>query len=1014
MTDKQFFLIGGRVVFTAGTRQPLVVNAPSPATGTNPGTGSGSASGGTTPAPTPTVGTITGVAITSVNGTTAGYTWNAYTAAAVTEYSAELRPRGGAAGTSDAWAGIGRWAGPPGSKGGLADASAYELRIVAYNGTAVVAVSDPVAFTVGTVAGTGTGAGAGTGAQTGGTLPSGGSTSGALALIAKVQVPRAVTEPVVRFYQGFAPGEMGDGDRLVAALPDGTPVPLRPAARRRTWPAAMGGGVRGRTYDATLPGTYAAGQVATLTLTKQAGAADLGTAKTLAQIRADSDLKIVFSGYELGGPFQVRLNDLIDGGAPARPWGNNPTWGLDVVSANQERVSLRAWAFLRRVSDGAIHRTLKGTLYVDWVRGGGGGYLLGAAWVQDTSYGAHPAGTVGPADGPKRLRFVVEAFDGSRFLHAWGGTRDPRARTRPASAFHDSVYDPAAGQALGLDWDCGVGVGLQGAVPAGLSTGTAYYARWTDNGLGLFLNRRDGSRVAFGGAGGDVTVFPVMHSYAGQGGYGRHTDDVGRVWTGSGADPSTWFEHDQQHLFKRSRLVPPYRDDVARSPMGGTPRTHTPGEVYGGVIWAIGSPSDNPTDSRLGPIPYYAVRWLMTPHDPVSRAAALSQAVSWADFPTHFRDERSGGPVVTSRGPNGDGVTYPGQAPVNPDFASFLNDTLGSPPFGAAQKAAWRGSVENQHGYEEDYQNANGWAHTPNYWQVPYLITGDQAWLDLGVSTAATTGYLWNHTHAAKGTTYTPVITGQQRGIGWAYRDLSNVDSFLPDDDVDRAVFEDYLRIQGKFWAGRVDEAPGRHLGKPYLPGENNDIGGRPFQEYMLAMMSGMIYWRNQDPDWRKFLDCTGRYIMGAFDDQALNANGQARNGGWLANEYGLHGNDFQNVTGGGANRIWGSIDEMLRYSNEPAFGIPQAGPSPYPQYGLRRDDNDFNNDTYSYNAIAYVNMLLGALAIWSSAGIPGAKRVRNQLLRRIYDGTLREVPVNSNQGPIPQYALGPVPGSPE
>ncbi len=856
------------------------------------------------------------------------------------------------------------------------------------------------------------GAGTNAGTTTGGTLPTGGSTSGALTLAAQVRVPRGVTEPVVRWYQGFAPGEMGDGDKLVATLANGTAVPLRPSAKRRTWPSAMGGGVRGRTYDATLPGSYTAGQVVALTLAKQAGTADLGTAKTLAQIRADSDLKLVFSGYELGGPFQVRLNDLIDGGAPARPWGNNPTWGLDVISANQERVSLRAWAFLRRVSDGAIHRTLKGTFYVDWVRGGGGGYLLGAAWVQDTAYGSHPAGTVGPTDGPKRFRFVVEAFDGSRFIHAWGGPRDPRARVRPASAFHDNVFDPAGDQPLALDWAAGTGIGFQGPVPGGLNANTAYYVRWGGDGVAFYLNRRDESRVAFGGAGGDVTVFPVMHSYAGMGGYGRDAVDIGRVWTGAGANPETWFAPDQQHLFKRTRLVPPYRDDINRTGMGNSTRVHTPGEVYSDVIWNIGSPSDNPTDSRLGPIPYFANRWLLTPHDPLSRSLALTQAVSWADFPTYFRDERSGGPVITSLGPNRDGNTYPGQAPCNPDFASFINEVFGSPSFGAAQRASWRGSIENRHGYEEDYQGSNTFAHTPNYWQVPYLLTGDQAWLDMGIATAFSAGYLWNHRHAAKGVGYTPVVSTQQRGMGWAYRDMTNADSLAPDDDHDRVVIEDYLKIQGQFWANRVDEAPGRHLGKPYLPGDNNDIGGRPFQEYMLSMMAGMVYWQNQDPNWRQYLDCISRYIMGAFDDEARNGAGQLRYGGWLANEYGLHGNDFQNVTGRGVNRIWDSTDEMLQYSNEPDFGIPQAGPSPYPQQGLRRDDNDFNAATYSYNGIAYVNMLLGALAIWSSAGIPGAKRVRNLLLRRIYDGTLKEIPVNSNEGPIPQYALGPTPDS--
>lgn len=102
----------------------------------------------------------------------------------------------------------------------------------------------------------------------------------------------------------------------------------------------------------------------------------------------------------------------------------------------------------------------------------------------------------------------------------------------------------------------------------------------------------------------------------------------------------------------------------------------------------------------------------------------------------------------------------------------------------------------------------------------------------------------------------------------------------------------------------------------------------------------------------------------------------------------------------------------MLCYSSEPDFELPPASPASYPDVsqGLRRLQAVFDDSGSEYAGNQYVMMLLSALGIWATAGVSDAGRVRDQLLRRLHRGTLKEVQVATRRGLVPHWAIAPAP----
>lgn len=841
--------------------------------------------------------------------------------------------------------------------------------------------------------GAGTGGGTGTGTGGGGTAvpPTGG--TGAFSATYPWHVMSGGTDIAVQRVIGNAPGEVPAGSRLTAVV-DGAAVTVQDLAPAPPWPD---GSRKAGVVSLTLPGARAAGSTANVVFGSTAGAPDTSVAKTKETIAADSNFELRFTGFDLGGDtFVLRMNDLISG-ASAFPYGTNPSRGLDVLDAGPERTRLRGWAFLRRASDGAIHRTLKAFLYLDALKSGA--YRAVVRWVQDPIYGAFPGGTVGPTS-PTRINFIVELFNNGSRVAAWGGPNDPRAKTGAgATVLNNSRFAPPAGFPAADDadfdgrrWTYGIGVAFTGGVPAGVDPARVYWPKGTDSGIALWTRRRDGTNAAaFGAGSGNVTVFPVMHSFIWSGGIG-HGTDLHPVWIGPGTKPVVQPGHDRVHMFQRSRLTPPMRTDLTQDPVTGrAPRLHTPGEVYSEDIWFIPATGDDGHVSRIGWMPFAHARLLYTPQDPVLWADAFSLGVSWADFPAHHTDERAGVPPVTDYGPNVDGVTYPGYAPVNGGLSSMLNgDMNASPMLNPNARPNWDASSEFSHGYSEDYQMPNAFAHTPDWWYTLYLLTGDHVWLDSGMYNCTAAGMLFNHQHASEGFNYSPIVTGQPRGMGWAFREWSNFLQVAPASHYYRRVVSTYQTTNFTFYASRSRVSIGRSIGKIYAVYQESpyeDWGGRPWHDFMLALAWGMGLWRTNDANLRAALEVNKNFLCGWFDDQAI-AGSQ-----YFTNEYGISSNDNNNRFGRGAGHVLQSPREVIE---------AHAGYAPPYPAGIVGDAAPNS----------YVAMYLAATAVWATCGIVGPARTRRQQLVRIF-GTEREIsPYYGSIGLMPHYAIVPGPGA--
>lgn len=868
----------------------------------------------------------------------------------------------------------------------------------------------------------------------------------------------AIRRPPVTVGHGFAPGEVPAGSRVTLSTPLGERVAVQQDAEN-AWPD---GSLRYAVLSFVAPESFCPGRVCTYFVGAEAGTPDRTPIVALADLAGRSDFRLRLSGHDFGADvFEAAVNDLL--AAPCFPYGVNPTRGVDAVAVGPIRQEWRFWCFPERVSDGAIHRTLKVWLYVRyWPRLEA--FEIVPRVTQENLYGAHPAGTAGPSL-PTRQAGIAELFNGGARIAAFGGPADPRAVRVPVSAFTNtpSRYEMPAVQKLGFDWAGGVGVGLKGDLPIGLNGTDVYwpmdlkgagklafaqsrartheqgnavlpggYTAWTANASnagdanatvvtpdGLVLERvtvgvtgatppmaatpfqdpiQDGTAawravtLSWAGTGGSgtVTVYPVVHCFAGTGWIGMEAD-ARPVWVGPGAKPDLMVAHDELHLTRRTRLVPPYELGLQRVPLSGLPAAHEIGAVRSSVIWNIEATSDGGEVDRIGWLPYNHAAVLLTPFDSVRDRAVRRLALSWADYTIWWTDERAGMPPVLNAGPAGDGVTYPGFAPCNETVFLYTKGNggvgVGSPAFGGYE--AWPSMTRgpNASGYAWNYNTLNSGAHLPNFWVVPYLRTGHQVYLDMGaanaISVVASQSPIYTRNRTIGARRYCGIISGQQRGMAWAYRELSNYLHLAPSDASLRPMILDIARDNAEFFRDYMDHSPGRHLGLPFFagdPGSINpaaDMGGRPFQHYMLAFSLGMVLWRGDHPQWRPFVDAYAGYIVDTFDDARIPGCG------WLSNEYGLIPTDQQNLRGSGVTP-WASTAEFLEKSSEPAFSIPAAGAAPYPVTGLRRNGATYQTpQAIGGVATDYFSLLMAAQAMWQTVGIRDVARVRRQLLSR-------------------------------
>lgn len=889
---------------------------------------------------------------------------------------------------------------------------------------------------------------------TGGTGTGGGTTPAApapLDITARFKIGSTRTGVPLHYVESFGPGQVPAGTRIYGALDSGANVPVQMSAMAY-WPD---GSAKTAKLALTIPGPRAEGAIVPVRLRTSQGTPDNTPCITLAEIAARSDFRVRCHGHDFGAEeYELRLNDLIaegvGGWTPSQSGTNYPTAGIEIFGAGPEMVDFVAWAYVRRTTDKAVHKTYKVRLYVTYFKSADGFQVL-PEWEQPNSYDGLPdsVATAGPAR-PQRIAGIVELYDGQTLIHACGGPNDWRATTVPAANFNAatglltypagarlgfSANVPSFG-AGGVPWGFAAGEGL---LPSGVLTTEAYYPgyhgsdrtkgplwrfRGAVNGSGAGLAapaafvasaastvknyvantsvagntlvssngayyvcrtsgtagvgapgpsgtgaaltdggdgtaRWENATAAFGSpGGGTVRMYPLAHSYAGSGGTGW-TREMRRVWVGAGPQPWAQVGLDFSHAMRKTRMLPPMDYEAAANvpKLSGALAEFELHQVSVPNIWNIEATGDGYTEDRIGPMVWSHGRALLLWDDPVAYRRALVMAGTWGDFQHRFRDERSGQWVVTTRGPADNGVTYPGHAPVNMGFhfsvlaAKENNPSLarGNPAF-APNFPRISGPLmlyRDCAGYHYEYNDMGGAAHLPNPWTVPYILTGDAAWLHMGSGNALMqAGQAWRNGGAISPNqdtalgTFAPIIgIPQPRAIAWALREMTNLEMLAPDSWPNKQIVRDILTQNIKFYRVNAEKNYVRHLGLPTWSATTTyDVGGRPYHIGMMYYMLSHMRWRYGGTEWANDLDvvlaCMDKYFVDMFDETLFPGAlyfhceygvSQTNNAGTGAFDV----RDTKNLLGRGVNAYAQNFAEVWKIN----YGDPPAEPNTTPAF---------------------------------------------------------------------------------
>lgn len=880
-------------------------------------------------------------------------------------------------------------------------------------------LSGPAGGTTGGTGGTGstgTGGTGGTGTGTPGVVA--GSPTLPTTLRVKALVGGVPTPTVC--WHGFGPGHVPAGSRPRLRAADGTEIPSQTDSETY-W---ADGSLCGAELSFVAPAA-AAGTVHGFTLDAVAGAPDRTPSATLSTVTGESDFAVQASRHNFGADtFRMRVNDVIAQGIVGT-WGtNNPTMGIEVVASGRQRMEWRFWAYARRVSDGAIHRSVVLEAYVR--RWAGKAYEIVPCQWQPNLFDAHPSGTVGAFK--QGYAGALETFDGTTRIAACGGPNDRDARTVAAGAFDASTgrYTWPAGQNIGtLDWTGsyaggGVSVGMSGNLPGGISATDVLYAVNASAGSTQFTRTRNRADlpVSFTAPGGNVAVYPLAHSFPGSGVVGMDADaePIWRAVAGGAfaglARPRVLVGLDEAYLTRATRLVFPIDTTLDRPAEPGTPIPYRPGQVYlQEETWDLQYFGDNWYHDRIGWMSRQSANLVLTPFDEVRLSFSRRLALMQADFPWNWRNEETGRQPALNYGPDGAGAAYPQLGAPFPELFLHYQDGPGNVSPGRRGFAAWKDSPVSN-GYKFPYDLMNDGSHQPNYLQMPYMLTGHRVYRDMFRNMVfacwASANPYYSRNATLGGRNYRGIVHGQDRLEGWHTLAASLLRMLMPAGDPERPMLEDLWRDHVEFYAALATVCPGRHLGllkrvEPPWDGTNadwiarTDWCGRQFQlTYKIFGFTAALY--RGDERIRPAVEVFARYMRDQFDD-TLYPNGTGYGAGRYDNNYNPDGS---NAPGG----LWGTLGELAR-SNA-------GGSGPYPERGLRDYDGksplwDFYDPAADPGPASfgtdYSVQQCATLALMDWVGIAGAKRVRQQLMNRVMarpNGVVgrSKFPMSSNQKP--------------
>jgi hypothetical protein len=734
----------------------------------------------------------------------------------------------------------------------------------------------------------------------------------------------SVTTPSVSSGIALAKGALPSGNKIVLFKSDLITSIAVQQDQETTW---SDGSLKFAVLSYTSPDTLTAGQTVTYKVSKTSGTPNRAANITLAQLSANSDIKLKFYNGDFGSDvYFVSVNDIITNGTNF-PWGASPTRGWRSVKAGPNCTEWAFFSYLNRQSDSAWHNWIKATIWVKaWSTTV---YELDAYVEQSNTFGAISAGTVGGATEGKFV-YQCDFLNGSTVLQNFGGSSDWRTTTVAQSGISvaaQTVPDPSGN---GLLTGMPVQVSSSSTLPAGLSTNTTYWLGNNANipGWQLFLSRVEstasdgglisavygisfwaantayspsqmvinnnisyrcitaGTSAASGGptGGGSNITDGTVHWAASQPVFTTQGSGTLTIypmmatfpysaWAGRGPHcdrlwsgataPTILSIQDTTYLTTKSKATPPYLPGITINALGSL-GAYQPNCAYAGV-WAFETTGDSTGDERIGYLNEQSARSILLPTSRNDDVYSKNLAFQLSDWHMHVVDETIGKVPVLNN------TTYTNLSAANPNFRAFPY------PAGSPTPLSPDITIPNLDGYANNGPYVEP-SHMPAPWYWPYLRTGDDLFLHMGTLQGFSVIGNCEFSHYAVGaTTYYGTITAnvggmnqQTRAIGWGLRAMTMVRHVMPDADPLKQYFIDLVKGAADYtvawYPTQVVQAS--HIGIYNELGDN--LLMQPWTNAIAYQCMAMEAWRGEETSWTTFLNNYYRHcVLDSIDPTA-------------------------------------------------------------------------------------------------------------------------------------------------
>lgn len=361
---------------------------------------------------------------------------------------------------------------------------------------------------------------------------------------------------------------------------------------------------------------------------------------------------------------------------------------------------------------------------------------------------------------------------------------------------------------------------------------------------------------------GTITASPINSVFPGTGWVGADTNGD-PVWYGSGTRPRIVPGEDFNYLTTKSKATPPYSAVTTYTSTAAVQPFNPMMPSFG--YFFIQAGGDGPGDQRIGWMNEDAVNVLYNYQDPYYYNSSLSQGLQWANWPSQFRDERSGYPMTGNNGPNRAGASYTNMASPQPAWSISA-----TPAYGVGNMAPNSTAYADLNGFaNRNAIAADNVSHMPSPWYGPYLQTGYKVLHDIGTSHANWAFTAWtapNFTqYTISGVIYycvcpTPEITfSQTRSWAWGVRIMSQASWICQDANPMQPLLldmqQDNIYVTNT-WYHDVAKAPAVAQVFGNMTNDHHGAyGSAPWTWAYLVFGLAMEAWRNRQPGWYDFLN---------------------------------------------------------------------------------------------------------------------------------------------------------------